>query len=133
MTERRTHLHYRTLSELLDQLPARVLLDRIPGPILGAGGDGVVAYANPAAITLLGYTNGSLAGTPLPALLHGYADTPAQECLTVLGHAGSGDIIDWLHVDGYPVRTAISTPLLLRKTDPYLMIQLTDLTELHWN
>lgn len=132
VTERRKPLNFTTLEELLDQLPARVLLNRMPGPVLGVGGDGVVVYANPAATTLLGYPEGGLTGTPLSALLDGHLNTSASGCLNVLREAGDDDVVHWVHADGFPVHTAVSTPLLLRAGDPYLMVQLTDVTDLHW-
>jgi PAS domain S-box-containing protein len=132
MIERRRQGQSADLGELLDELPARVLLDRMPGPVIGIGTDGAVAYANPAAVSLLGYVDGALIGRSLPSLLAGRFLDGAEDCMTTLRTAAGGDVVDWNHVDGYPVHTAVSTPLLLRATDPFLMVYLTDVTELHW-
>jgi hypothetical protein len=42
-------------------------------------------------------------------------------------------VIDWLHAEGFPVRTVVSDALLVRATDPILLITITDLTELMWS
>lgn len=133
MVDRRKHLHYTDLSDLLQQLPARVLLDRMPGPVLGVELDGVVGYANPAAVSLLGYLDGALLGRSLPTLLDGHSQSSPEDCMALLRASGGGDVVNWSHADGFPIRTAVSTPLLLRATDPYLMVSLTDVTELHWS
>jgi hypothetical protein len=39
---------------------------------------------------------------------------------------------DWLHAEGFPVRTVVSNALLARATDPILLISITDITELMW-
>ncbi len=54
------------------------------------------------------------------------------ECVALLRAAGGGEVIDWCHADGFAIHTAVSTPLLLRSTDPFLMVYITDVTELHW-
>ena len=41
-------------------------------------------------------------------------------------------VIDWLHAEGFAVRTVVSNALLLRATDPILLISITDITELMW-
>ena len=120
------------LGELLDAMPARVLLDRMPGPVIGVDPDGVVAYANPAATTLLGYPEPALVGRALPSLLVHHPDDTGAACVAALRAAGGGDVIDWCHAEGFAVRTAVSAPLLLRASDPYLMIYVTDVTELYW-
>jgi PAS domain S-box-containing protein len=132
MIDRRQHAQPTGLSELLEQLPARVLLDRMPGPVLGISDDGIVAYANPAIVSLLGYTDGALIGRSLPSLLNGRSLVSAAECLAALRAAGSRETVNWNHADEFPVHTAVFASLLLRATDPFLMVYLTDLTELHW-
>ena len=131
-TDRRRQQHFTGLGELLDDLPARVLLDRMPGPVMGVDPDGVVAYANPAVVSLLGYLDGALLGRSLPSLMAGHSLYSGAECVAALRAAGGGDVVEWCHAEGFPVRTAVSTPLLLRASDPFLMIYITDVTELHW-
>ena len=130
--DRRRRLHFTRLGDLLDAMPARVLLNRMPAPVMGVDPDGVVAYANPAAMTLLGDPDSALTGRALPSLLSPQCDHSGAECVAALRAAGNGDVIHCWPADGFTVRTAVSTPLLLSASDPFLVICITDGTELHW-
>ena len=131
-SDRRRQQQFTDLGQVLDVLPARVLLDRMPGPVIGVDPDGVVAYANPAVVALLGYVDGALLGRTLLSLLARPSLDSGAECVTALRTAGGGDVVDWCHSEGFPVHTLVSSPLLLRASDPFLMVSITDVTELHW-
>jgi PAS domain-containing protein len=114
-------------------MPALVLLNRLPTPMLAVGLGGDLVYANPALATALGYPDvGALAEQSLPVLMSGHAKTSAADCVTVL-REGAGSVTDWCHLDGYLVRTVVSDALLTRATDPLLLITLTDVSDLHWS
>ena len=119
--------------EYLRALPALILLDRLPIPMLATGLDGVVVYANPAFATMLGHhpDNVMLTGQQLPALLAGHAATPPRDCVTAL-RAASNVIVDWLHVEGFPVCSVISDTVFVRTTDQILLFGVTDITGLMW-
>ncbi len=118
----------------LDQLPARILLDRLPTPALAVGIDGVLVYANPAFAGLLGQPDSTtLTGRPLNTLLAGQSHTPPRKCLTLLRTPENGAVTLWRHSDGYPVATLVSRPLLIRDDDPLLLITVTDMTEWLWS
>jgi PAS domain-containing protein len=121
-----------TLDGYLHELPALILLDRLPTPMLATGLDGVLIYTNPAFATVLGYPDTTaLTEQPLPVLLAGHSTTPPRDCVTALRAAGTV-AIDWLHAEGFPVRTVVSDALLVRATDPILLISITDITERMW-
>jgi hypothetical protein len=119
--------------ESLRELPALVLLDRLSAPMLATGLDGVVVYTNPAFATMLGHHPDTvmLSGQQLPALLAGHSATPPRDCVAKL-RAASNVIVDWLHVEGFPVRSVVSETLFFRATDQILLIGVTDITELIW-
>jgi PAS domain-containing protein len=119
--------------EYLRALPALILLDRLPIPMLATGLDGLVVYTNPAFATMLGHHPDTvmLTGQQLPALLAGHATTPPRDCVTAL-RAASNVIVDWLHVEGFPVRSVISETLFFRASDQVLLFGVTDITELIW-
>ena len=132
ITERRRQPPPSTPNGYLHALPALILLDRLPIPMLATGLDGVLIYANPAFATMLGYPDSTtLTEQPLPALLVGHSATPPRDCVTALRAAGTV-VIDWLHAEGFPVCTVVSDALLVRATDPILLISITDITELMW-
>ena len=133
ITERRRQPPPSTPDGYLHELPALILLDRLPTPMLATGLDGVVVYTNPAFATMLGHHPDTVMLTeqPLPALLAGYSATPPRDCVTALRAAGTV-VIDWLHAEGFPVRSVISDTLFVRATDQILLIGVTDITELMW-
>ena len=131
--ERRRRSSPKSPEEYLHTLPALTLLDRISIPMLGTGLDGIVVYNNPAFATMLGHHPDTvmLMGQQLPALLAGHPGQPAPQCVSALRAAGN-TVIDWLHVEGFPIRSVISDTLFLRATDEILLIGITDVTELIW-
>jgi PAS domain-containing protein len=131
-TERRRRLRPNSPDEYLRALPASVLLDRMPVPMIAAGLDGVVVYNNPAFATMLGHSRDvMLAGYGLPALLDGHSATPPSDCVATLRTA-SNVLVDWLHTEGFRVRSVVSESLYIRATDQLLLFGVTDLTELLW-
>src|SRR6201997_2797221 len=133
ITERRRQPPPSTPDGYLHELPAWILLDRLPTPMLAPGLDGVLIYTNPAFATMLGHPDTTtLTEQPLPALLARHSATPPRDCVTALRPAGPV-VIDWLHAEGFPVRTVVSDGLLVRATDPILLISITDITELMWS
>ena len=101
--------------------------------MLATGLDGVVVYTNPAFATMLGHHPDTvmLTGQQLPALLAGHSATSPRDCVTALC-AASNVIVDWLHAEGFPVRSVVSETLFFRVTDQMLLIGVTDITELIW-
>jgi hypothetical protein len=101
--------------------------------MLAIGLDGVVNYNNPAFASMLGHHPDTvmLMGQQLPALLAGRKATPAHDWVTELRAAGNV-VVDWLHVEGFPVHSVISETLFFRDTDQTLLIGITDITELIW-
>jgi len=123
-----------TITGYLDQLPARILLDRQPTPALAVGLDGVLIYANPACARLLGHADTTtLPGQPLNTLLAGQSHTPPRKCLTLLRTPDASAVTLWSHADGYSVATLVSPPILIRDDDPLLLITVTDMTEWLWS
>jgi poly-beta-hydroxyalkanoate depolymerase len=101
--------------------------------MLATGLDGVVVYTNPAFATMLGHHPDTvmLTGQRLPALLAGHSATSPRDCVTALC-AASNVIVDWLHAEGFPVRSVVSETMFFRVTDQILLIGVTDITELVW-
>jgi len=121
-----------TSDELLHHLSARALLDRMPAPVIGLDHDGAVVYANDAASAMLGFGDvATLLRHSLPLLLSkDSASGSSQDCMATLLDAGEA-IIEWSHTEGFPVRTTVST-VLLRASDPVILIYINDVTELLW-
>jgi PAS domain-containing protein len=131
-TERRHRPRPSTPDKYLHALPTSVLLERLPVPMLATGLDGIVVYNNGSFATMLGHgADVRLTGYGLPALLHGHSATPASDCVATL-RAAHNVIVEWLHSEGFAVRSVISETLFFRATDEILLFGVTDLTELIW-
>ena len=122
-----------TMGGYLSELPALIWLDRLPTPTLATALDGGLIYINPAFATMLGYPDTTMVTQqPLPALMAGHSATPPRDCVTALRTAGNM-VINWLHAEGFSIATVISDALLVRATDPILLISITDINEATWN
>lgn len=121
-----------TPDQYLHALPAAVLLNRLPVPMLAIGLDGEVVYHNPAFATMLGHgPDFALTGYGLPALLDGSSEMTPLESVAALRNANNL-IVEWHHAEGFPVRSVISESLFLRANDEILLFGIVDLTELMW-
>ncbi|MBJ7336555.1 MAG: PAS domain-containing protein [Mycolicibacterium sp.] len=118
--------------DYLHQLPALILLNRLPTPAVALGLDGEVVYANVAFTAMLGYPESvALISLSLPRLMVGHEATPGPDCVAAL-RAAAGTVSDFWHVDGYHLHAVVSDALLARVTDPVLLITLTDVTDVLW-
>ena len=115
------------------EMPASILLDRLAIPMLAVRLDGVVFYTNPAFAAMLGHQPDTVAliGQRLPELMAGHSATPPRDCVTALRAAGTV-VVDWLHADGFPVRSVISETAFVRGADQVLLIGVTDVNDLMW-
>ena len=131
MQERRRQHQPTDLTGYLTQLPALVLLDRLPIAVLGVGPLGDIAYANPACAELLGYIDGqTMTRLHLPDLLTGQSVLTPSDCIAVL--QTTDNIVHWNHAQDYLIRTKVSPTMLKRESDPLLLVTITDLTDWLW-
>ena len=122
----------RSSAEVLQGLPAQMLLNRLDIATIVIGLDGVVVYANPACERLLGYqTARTLEGQSLASLLTGQSDTPPLDWIEML--CDPNTVTHWNHSDGYAVATLASDPVTLRETDLMFMVSLTDVSDRVWS
>ncbi|WP_037204323.1 PAS domain-containing protein [Rhodococcus opacus] len=116
----------------LKQLPALVLLERLPVPVLAVESDGTVVHANSAFEEMLGYPVASLRGHPVSELL---ALDDAPTGADAVEHLRESDTapVDLTHQDGSRVRALVSRPILRREDDPVTLVCFHDVTEQLWN
>jgi PAS domain S-box-containing protein len=113
----------------IDRLPARVLLDRLPMPILAVHKDTVV-YANPAFETMLGHPVGSLGGTAAARLVD--EDTRSEGSVGSTLRRRSGELLGLRHSEGSLIKVVVSQPMLLRADEQVVLIGVQDVTEHIW-
>jgi hypothetical protein len=66
----------------------------------------------------------------LPELLAGHSAFEASDCLDTL--RTTDGIVHWNHAQDYVIRTKVSPTLLVRDSDPMLLVSITDLTDWLW-
>jgi PAS domain S-box-containing protein len=113
----------------LEQLPALVLLGRLPVPVLAVAQDGLVIYMNRAFEHMLGYPQDDLGGCSIGDLVQ--TDAPPRSAVTEL-HESAGKIVALTHRDGSTVRAAISKTTLERHDDRVMLVCFQDVTEQLW-
>ncbi|KAA0023959.1 PAS domain S-box protein [Antrihabitans cavernicola] len=115
----------------LQRLPASILLDRLPVPILAVHLDGTIVHANPAFEDMLGFEQNAVVGRETADVLAAILadDTTAIEYL----RGAAGDIISLVAEDGSTVRAVVSESVFTRKDDPVALVCFHDVTEQLWD
>jgi PAS domain S-box-containing protein len=115
---------------LLTELPALVLLERFPVPVLAIAEDGSIIFANGAFGEMVGRSVDEVTRSRFRQLFH---TMPADESVlsTVAAHAGL--VVELRHRDRSVVRARMSKSALLRGDDPVALATFQDLTERLWS
>ncbi|WP_156752415.1 PAS domain-containing protein [Mycobacterium sp. ACS1612] len=114
---------------LLMQLPALVVLERFPVPVLAIAEDGTILFANAAFADMLGYP----AETVTALKFHEIFQTlPADDSAVSVVRAHANLIVELVHQDRSIVRARMSKSALLRGDDPVALATFQDLTERLW-
>lgn len=113
----------------LRQLPALVILDRLPVPVLAIAEDGTILFANPAFADMLGYTSDAVRSLNFRQIFH---TLPADESAVSVVRAHADLVVELVHMDGSIVRARMSKSALMRGDDPVALATFQDLTEQLW-
>ena len=113
----------------LKQLPALVVLERIPVPVLAVEQDGTVLFGNGAFASMLGYTREAVLSLKFNDI---FRTLPVEESAVSAVRAHGGRVVELLHVDGSVVRARMSKSALLRGEDPVALAAFEDLTDQLW-
>jgi PAS domain S-box-containing protein len=113
----------------LTQLPALVVLGRLPVPVLAIDRDGSILFANEPFTRMLGYTTETVTAMKFDQIFSGMAATPSAVGAV---HAHAEHIVTLRHADGFTVRAKMSKSALLRGDDPLTLTTFQDLTEQLW-
>jgi PAS domain S-box-containing protein len=129
MERRRTRREDQSPIEILSQLPALVVLDRLPVAALAVAEDGAIVFANRACAEMLGYTQEELTSLTFGEL---FSAMPAGTSAVAAMRAFADVIVDLKHRDGSPVKARMSKSALQRDDDPVALATFQDLTEELW-
>ena len=114
---------------MLEQLPARVVLERMPVPVLAIGQDGSLLFANAAFAEMLGYSTETVLTLKFLEIFH---TAPIDASPVSAVHAYANEIVSLMHSDGSIVRAKMSKSALMREDDPVALATFEDLTEHLW-
>jgi PAS domain S-box-containing protein len=114
---------------LLKELPALVVLERFPVPVLAIAEDGTLLFANAAFAEMLGYTRAAVKSLKFQQIFH---TLPAEESAVSVVRAHADLIVELVHHDRSIVRARMSKSALLRGDDPVALATFQDLTERLW-
>ena len=114
---------------LLRELPALVVLERFPVPVLAIAEDGTILFANGAFAEMLGCTYEDILSLKFEQIFY---TLPADESAVSVVRAHADLVVELLHREGSTVRARMSKSALLRGNDPVALATFQDLTEQLW-
>jgi PAS domain S-box-containing protein len=115
--------------DALTRLPAVVLLERIPTPVLAMARDGIILFANTAFAEMVGYEQDGLAGSALPEIFD--AGPTGAAALSAVD-AFVEQMVQLRHREGWTVQARMSTSATTRPDDPIVLLTFDNVTERLW-
>jgi PAS domain S-box-containing protein len=115
--------------DVLTRLPAVLMLERVPVPVLAMARDGIILFANTSFAEMVGYRQESLAGLAFPEVFH---TVPAAVCALSGVDALANLVVQLRHCEGWTVQARMSKSALTRRDDPVVLVTFKNLTERLW-
>jgi PAS domain S-box-containing protein len=115
---------------ILKQLPALVVLERIPVPVLAIARDGTVLFANTAFSDMVGRAPKEVLSLKFDDIF--FHLTPTTESPLSVVQALANEVVELAHQDGSSVRALMSKSALIRADDDIALATFQDLTEQLW-
>lgn len=116
-------------ADTLRELPALVVLERIPVPVLAIGQDGSILFTNTAFADMVGCDADEVLALRFDQIFH---QAPASESLLSAVHALANMVVELAHKDGSVVRALMSKSAMMRADDQFVLATFQDLTEQLW-
>ena len=113
---------------ILKQLPAVVVLERIPVPVLAIA-QGTVLFANTAFSEMVGRASEDVLSLKFDEIFH---LAPSTESPVSVVQALASMVVELAHQDGSSVRALMSRSALIRSDDDIALATFQDLTEQLW-
>ncbi|MBW0017058.1 MAG: PAS domain-containing protein [Mycobacterium sp.] len=119
----------------LKQLPALVVLERIPVPVLAIAHDGSILFTNTAFAKMVGCDPEEVLALRFHEIFHHAPASDAQvnsDSLLSVVHALANMVVELAHKDGSVVRALMSRSAVMRADDEFALAAFQDLTEQLW-
>jgi PAS domain S-box-containing protein len=117
--------------DVLREVPALVVLERFPLPVLAIAEDGAIVFANSAFAEMLGYSADEVLSLKFDQIFHALSAADESVVNVVRQHADL--VVDLVHQDGSIRRARMSKSALVRDDDPVALAAFQDLTEKLWS
>jgi PAS domain S-box-containing protein len=115
--------------DTLKQLPALVVLERIPIPVLAIANDGALVFANSAFSEMVGWAREDVVSMKFGEIFH--LPLTEESAVTVV-QSLANEVVELAHQDGSSVRALMSRSALIRADDDIALATFQDLTEQLW-
>lgn len=113
----------------LEQLPALVVLERIPVPVLAIANDGVLVFANSAFSEMVGRAPEDVVSLSFNEV---FQLPLTDESVVSVVQSMANEVVELAHRDGSSVRALMSRSALIRADDDIALATFQDLTEQLW-
>jgi PAS domain S-box-containing protein len=115
--------------EVLQQMPALVVLERMQAPTLAVDREGTILFANGAFCDMLGYSPDELMAMKFGDI---FCSLATHHCALALVHAHPDGLVELAHKDGHPVWARMSQSAIRRRDDTLALATFHDHTEELW-
>jgi PAS domain S-box-containing protein len=115
--------------EVLQQISALVVLERLPGPTLAIDSEGTILFANGAFCDMLGHAPAELLAITFTDI---FCSLATLHSAVVLVRAHPERLVKLAHKDGYPVWARMSKSAIRRRDDTLALVTFHDHTEELW-
>jgi PAS domain S-box-containing protein len=114
---------------ILQQMPALVVLERLPIPVLAIAQDGKVLFANTAFSDMVGHSPEQVSALNFEDI---FQLAPTAESPVSILQSLANMVVELAHQDGSSVRALMSRSALIRSEDEIALATFQDLTEQLW-
>ena len=115
--------------EMLLEMPALAVLERLPEPVLAVDHEGTILFANGAFCEMLGHAPDELLAMKFGDI---FCSLATHRCAVALVDAYSDRLVKLAHKDGHPVWASMSKSALRRCDDLLALATFRDHTEELW-
>jgi|SRR5271166_1395071 len=115
--------------EVLLQMPALVLFERLPEPALAVDREETILFANGAFCDMLGHAPDELLAMKFGDI---FCSLATHHRTGALVHAHPDRLVKLAHKDGHPVWARMSTSAMRRRDDTFALVIFQDHTEELW-
>lgn len=113
----------------LQQMPALVVLERLPAPALTVDRVGIILFANGSFCDMVGYSADELLSMNFVDICY---DLAADDRWVALVGTGATRLVELRHKFGHPVRASMSKSAMRRRDDTVALVTFHDRTEELW-